>query len=242
MILLAHRCSRCRLLFGIYVEHSLDRSNAANAYSDCLRTQLSTSRGLHLAVKSATKNDVSLLVSWNPQGRDPATITPSWIWAGKGKDQLQARLQQGLTTVVLPRPAQAHTFAVNYPGFTDSVVLEPLAKLGPTELAPIIVTETYDDPAGERPSGECDNYSVYYSVCTPEKPAGWKIVNCNFSLSGNRAYGAAGAEAKEQSKSETRICWQFRLQGHSEECRGGHGNTGIQHSRAHLTVTWQHPR
>jgi hypothetical protein len=100
--------------------------NAVTAYSNCLQSQLFATRGLHLAVKSATKNDISLLVSWNPQGKDPATIDPSWIWAVKGKDKLPASLQQGLTTVVLLRPAQAHTFAVNYPGFTDAVVVEPL--------------------------------------------------------------------------------------------------------------------
>jgi hypothetical protein len=218
--------------------------NAATAYSNCLQTQLFATRGLHLAVKAATKNDISLLASWNPQGRDPATISPAWVWVGKGKDQLPKSLQQGQTTVVLPRPAQAHQFAVNYPGFTDSVVLEPLSKLPAPlpELAPVLVTEPFDDPAGERPSGECDNYSPYYPICTPEKPANWKIVNCQFSLTGNRAFGGPGAQANETSHSEARVCWQFRLQGHSEECRGGHGNTGIQHSRAHLTCTWQHPK
>lgn len=218
--------------------------NSTTAYSSCLQTQLFATRGLHIAVKAATKVDISLIVSWNPQGKDPASINPRWIWAGKDKAQLPNFLQQGQTTVVLLRPGQARQFAVNYPGFTDSVVLEPLSKL-PTplpELAPVLVTETYDDPAGERPSGECDNYSPYYSISTPEKPADWKIVSCQFSLTGDRAFGGPGAQANELSRSETRLDWRFRLQGHSEECRGGHGNTGIQHSRAHLTCTWQHPK
>jgi hypothetical protein len=217
--------------------------NAASAYSSCLQTQLFATRGLHLGVKAATKNDISILVSWNPQGRDPATINPAWVWSGKGRDQFPKSLQQGQTTVMLPRPTQAHQFAVNYPGFTDSVVLEPLSKL-PTplpEIAPILVTERFDDPSGNRASGECDNYSDYFSICTPEKPATWKIVNCQFSLTGDRAFGGPGAQAEEQSHSETRVCWKFRLQGHSEQC-GGHGNTGIQHSTAHLTCTWQHPK
>lgn len=108
--------------------------NAATAYSACLHSQLFATRGLHLAVTTATKNDISLLVSWNPQGKDFATINPSWIWAVKGKDKLPTSLQQGLTTVVLLRPAQVYTFAVNYPGFTDAIVVEPLAVL--PELKP----------------------------------------------------------------------------------------------------------
>jgi len=185
--------------------------NAVTAYSECLKTQLFATRGLHIAVKAATMNDISLLASWNPQGRDPATITPQWIWHGKGRDQLPKTLQQGQTTLILPRPTEAHQFGVNYPGFTDSVVLEPLSKL-PTplpELAPVIVTETFNDPAGERPSGELDNYSVYYPICTPEKPAGWKIVSCTFSLSGDRGYGGPGAQANETSHSETRFVGNF---------------------------------
>ena len=50
--------------------------SGANAYSDCLRTQLFNGRGLHLAVSSATKTDISLLISWNPQGNDPPAIAP----------------------------------------------------------------------------------------------------------------------------------------------------------------------
>jgi hypothetical protein len=112
------------------------------------------------------------------------------------------------------------------------VVLEPLSKLPSPlpQLAPVIVSEVYDDPAVERPSGEMDNYSFWYTICTAEKPAGWTIVNSTFSLSGDRGYGGPGAQASELSRSETRDCWQFRLQGHSEE--RGHGNTGIHFSRA----------
>jgi hypothetical protein len=216
--------------------------NGGNAYRECLQTQLFSARGVHVAVVSATKNDISLLVSWSPQGKgDPPEVTVKWLWAGEGKNLLPTHLVQGTTSAILPRPADVHTLAVNYPGFTSSVVLEPLAKLPQPlpELQPVLVTETYDDTQ-ERSSGECDNYSTWYAICTPEKPAGWKIVNVTFSLTGDRGWGGPGAQANVQSQSETRACWQFRLQGHSEQC-GNHGNTGIQYSRAHLTVTWQHP-
>jgi hypothetical protein len=216
--------------------------NGATAYAECLRTQLFNSRGLHLAVSSATKSDVSLLVSWNPQGKDPATVTPKWVWAGKGKEQLPAHLTQGVTTLVLPRPTQVHTFAVNYPGFTDSVVLEPLAKLPEPlpELAPVLVNESYNDPH-EFASGECDNYGDFHNLCSPDKPTGWSIVSFSYSLTGDRACGGPGADCQVESKTDTRVCIKFRMQGHSEQCHG-HGNTGIQHSTGHLAVTWKHPK
>jgi len=213
--------------------------SGASAYSECLHTQLFNGRGLHLAVSSATKTDISLLVSWNPQGNDPSAIAPKWLWEGKGKEQLPAHVQQGLTTVVLPRPVVVHTFAVNYPGFTDSVVLEPLSKLPPLpQPLPLVTTkETYKTK--EQPSGRCADYSGWYDLCSDPKPAGWTIVAENFQLYGNRSCTSGWAECQKSADTPSRVCYQFRMQGHSEEC-GHSGNTGIQYSHGELAVTWQH--
>jgi hypothetical protein len=60
-------------------------ANSPGAYSECLKAQVLAARGLHLAVTSATKSDIAIVVRWNPQGADPATISPTWRWAGPGK-------------------------------------------------------------------------------------------------------------------------------------------------------------
>jgi len=213
--------------------------NAPSSYLECLRAQIFAGRGLHLAVKSATKTDISLLISWNPQGNDPSTISPKWLWQSHDGSHLPTRVQQGLTTLIIPRPEEQRTFAVNYPGFTDSVVLEPLSKLPSLPLpAPLVnTTETYN--SDEAASGACKDYGAWTSVCSPDKPEGWTIVLQTFQLTGDRA-GCAHAECGLVSPATaTKVCYHFRTQGHKEECKH-RGNTGIHYSRGVLTVVWAH--
>jgi hypothetical protein len=119
--------------------------NSPGAYHDCLEAQVFASRGLHIAVKVATSTDITLLVKWNPQGSDSANIPLTWNWQGTSASQLPKTVQQGETTVVVTRPKQERSLAANYMGFSDSVILEPLAKLPPLPpLAPTWHTEDKD--------------------------------------------------------------------------------------------------
>jgi hypothetical protein len=216
-------------------------AQAGSLYKDCLNSQVFVSRGLHMAAISATSTEVSLLVSWNPTGNDPAKVAPKWTWRSKGAEALPRELTQGLTTVIVPRPTQVHTLVVNYPGFTSSVVIEPLAELPPLPkiVEKVATNTTCQSP--EQPSGRCGDYSGWYELCSDPQPVGWEAVSDNFQLVGNRSCTSGWAECRRSVNTPTRICWQFRMQGHSEEC-GHSGNTGIQYSKGILAVTWLHPK
>jgi hypothetical protein len=213
--------------------------NSPGAYEECLKAQVFAARGLHMAVKFATKSDISLVVKWNPQGSDPANIPVTWNWQGASAAPLPKSIQQGDTIVVVQRPKQERTLALNYKGFSDSVVLEPLEKLPPLPPTKPLVntTEVYwsDDTA----SGACKDFGAWATVCSPDKPEGWTIVTQVFELTGDRA-GCAYAECSTVSApTPTKACYHFRTQGHDEEC-GHSGNTGIHYSKGKLTVVWAH--
>jgi hypothetical protein len=195
-----------------------------------------------MAAIAATETEVSLLVSWNPTGPDPAKIRPIWTWRSTGIENLPKELTQGLMTVVVPRPKQVHTLIVNYPGFTSSVVIEPLAKLPPLPKVVEKVAENKVCRSPEQPSGRCHDYSAWYELCSDPQAPDWQIVSDSFQLVGNRSCTSGWAECRKSVNTATRVCWQFRMQGHQEECDQGHGNTGIQHSTGVLTTTWLHPK
>jgi hypothetical protein len=103
---------------------------------------------------------------------------------------------------------------------------------------PFVMT-TIPKPSREMPSGACGAYSGWYELCSDSQPADWRIAASSFELSGNRACTTGFAECKKTVDTPAKICYEFRLQGHNEEC-GHSGNTGIQYSTGHLSVTWQH--
>jgi hypothetical protein len=96
--------------------------------------------------------------------------------------------------------------------------------------------ETYR--SDELPSGNCKDFSGWYSLCSPDNPEGWTIVSQVFQLIGDRSC-SGWANCEVVSKTPTKICYRFRMQGHDEEC-GHSGNTGIHYSRGQLDVVWQH--
>jgi hypothetical protein len=214
-------------------------ANSPNLYTECLKTQVLSGRGVHLAIESATKSDISILVSWNPMMGDPPSITPHWIYRGD-RSMLPSMLKQGFTTVVVPRPRLQQTFAVNYPGATGSVTLEPLVKL--PILPPVLPFVTSVEPyrTKELASGQCKDFGGWMEVCSPDKPTDWTIASSSFALIGNRTACGAFSNCKNTTSSLTKVCWEFQTQGHDEECRMGHGNTGIQYTAGVLTVTWAH--
>lgn len=88
-------------------------------------------------------------------------------------------------------------------------------------------------------SGACEGFGGWGSVCSADKPTGWKIASHSFALDGDRACGAY-SECSQETANSAKVCYNFRTQGHNEEC-GHSGNTGIHYTKGVLTVTWLHP-
>jgi hypothetical protein len=128
--------------------------------------------------------------------------------------------------------------AAKTPSSQDMAVPSPGAINSPR--TPVLVTTTIQKSSREMPSGACDGYSTWYELCSDSQAADWQIVAENFQLRGNRSCTTGNAECRKSIDTPTKVCYEFRLQGHSEEC-GHSGNTGIQYSTGNLSVTWQHP-
>lgn len=101
---------------------------------------------------------------------------------------------------------------------------------------PLVVTaETYR--SDNLPSGHCKDFSGMYNLCSDAKPDGWTIVSQRFQLTRDRACNAWSTCAQTVN-TPTQVCYQFRMQGHDEEC-GHSGSTGIHLSMGVLDVVWQ---
>jgi hypothetical protein len=215
--------------------------NSPNAYSECLRTQVLSLGGLHLTVKSATASDIVLVATWRPEGKNaPLTIQPQWTWLNASTTNLPKQLTSGQTTVVVQRPKQQKTLAVNYPGFGDSVTLDPLppALKPPAEVKMVVTTETY---SREVASGQCKDFGANQTVESETKPETWTIVHSEFHVGGADRSCGAYTNCTQTVGTAHKVTWVFNTQGHNEEC-GSHGNTGIHNSTGTLTVVWQHPQ
>lgn len=73
--------------------------NGANAYTECIKAKKFSQHGLKLAVKSATQNEVSVLVNWTPRGKQ-TNARPQWFWDAEGSTRLPKTLVAGEKTVV----------------------------------------------------------------------------------------------------------------------------------------------
>jgi hypothetical protein len=85
-----------------------------------------------------------------------------------------------------------------------------------TESSPVAVPkeEVFVVSSGPLLSGAGKSFSSPYPLCA-DAPAGYKITKAEFRLVGDRSCGG-WAECAEVSRTETRVCYQFRLQGHDE--------------------------
>lgn len=113
------------------------------------------------------------------------------------------------------------------------------ATPSPTPASAQYEVKTYS--SGGRPSGQSDQFSEWYELCNDPEPAGWTIETSSFVLTGDRQCNA-WSECKLTQNTPTKVCWQFRMQGHSEQAGGlfNHGNTGVQFSTGNLRVVWKH--
>jgi hypothetical protein len=82
-------------------------------------------------------------------------------------------------------------------------------------------------------SGACKDFGAWATICTPDKPQGWSIIDQHFDLTGDRA-GCAYARCEPLGTiSATKACYRFQSQGHDEGC-GHSGNTGIHYPKGVL--------
>ena len=94
--------------------------------------------------------------------------------------------------------------------------------------------------SGAKASGPGASFSQWYELCNDPQPPGWQIAEASFTLTGDRQCNA-WSECKQLDTGDPRkICWQFRMQGHSEQTGlFAQGNTGIQFSTGILNILWK---
>ncbi len=94
--------------------------------------------------------------------------------------------------------------------------------------------------SGSKPSGPGAAFSQWYELCNDPQPPGWEVSESSFTLTGDRQCNA-WSECRQTSNGPAKVCWQFRMQGHSEQTGGffNQGNTGIQFSTGILSVLWK---
>ena len=104
----------------------------------------------------------------------------------------------------------------------------------PIASAPSRVSDVAVFSSGARESGSMSNFSQWYELCSGKLPPGSIIEQAAFTLSGDRSCGA-WAECREKERTPTRVCWEFRMQGHNEWLPPGQarseGQMRVQFSR-----------
>ena len=108
------------------------------------------------------------------------------------------------------------------------VYLRP--TVAPPPPTPQQIVRTYS--SGPRASGSRRNFSDWYEQCSLPEP-GYKVETSEFVLQGDRACGA-WSECQLASRTDDRVCYRFRMQGHDEWLF----NSGQANSEGILKVTW----
>ncbi len=211
--------------------------NAANAYSECLKAKVFNQPGLHLAVKAATKNQVSIQIVWTAIGDEPRNAAPEWSWKGASFSSLPKSVPSGSRIVVLPRPKDQQILAANFKGHADQLVIDPYPP-PPTKATyrPEVTSEEYRSP---EIIGWGKNWSAPYALCTPQKPADWTIVRIyDFHLESATERGSCGAYTTcggTNTDTLTHACRIVQVQGHDENRFDGYGK-----AVAVFHVEWKH--
>jgi hypothetical protein len=212
--------------------------NAANAYSECLKARVFNQPGFHIAVKAATRTQVSVVVGWTPTGPEARNATPEWSWEGAKFASLPKTVPSGTHIVILPRPDSQEMLAVNFGGHADSLVIDPLPK--PPIDAGIHYEETTEDYRSPEISGWGDRWSSPFALCTTEKPAGWTIVRFyDFHLESTTERGTCGYYTTctgAEGDTATHMCRVIAVQGHNENRFDGYGK-----AIAVFQIVWRHP-
>jgi hypothetical protein len=140
---------------------------------------------------------------------------------------------QGRCTFTLSGPLHGTMAVVQAikPGYKSSTFLNPIPvnqgeitlRLEPTSppppqpstSSPTRLVETLSFSSDPKASGSMKNFSQWYALCSAQLPKGAAVESVAFSLSGDRSCGA-WAECREKERSNDRVCWEFRLQGHDD--------------------------
>lgn len=141
--------------------------------------------------------------------------------------------------VVLPRPKIQKTLAVNFKGYSDSLIVEPLPVLEKPITQIIKYIETTEIYNSEEITGWGTNFSAPNILCTPENPAGWTIVKVTHFLKSGRERGICGSYTTctgSGTDNATRACRAVTVQGHTNNKFSGYGT-----ATSHLQVTWKRP-
>lgn len=211
------------------VLHTRLDPHAPGAYKACIEQKR---KGLHIAVRSATANEVTIYISWSPVGPVPSQALPKWSFAGDDAAKLPRKLDPGDHVVVLKRPAAQTTLAVNFAGYEDSVVLQPLP------ISRIRYVETTEAYVSEEITGWGTNFSAPRILCTPERQ-GWTILKVEHFLQSKTERNICNAwttcSGRDQD-SPTRACRAVSVQGHTGNKFSGYGT-----ATSHLLVTWKRP-
>ena len=121
------------------------------------------------------------------------------------------------------------------------LVLEPDTITKPVSAVLPEVSKIYR--SGPKPSGAGKDFSAWWSQCSEAPPAdGYVIESEHFELVGDRQCGA-WSECRLASRTPTKVCYEFRMQGHDEwmgplRALIPNGSAGQALSEGILSVIW----
>jgi hypothetical protein len=195
-------------------------------------------------VEAKHTGDFGLVRFQVPREHRKEQVTPQFQLLGysliNGRNPDKLNLDRGETNAIfilktnvqLAAPTTAVSPTVVSPGIPSPTV--PSATPAPSTLE----RKTYT--SGSTPSGAGAAFSEWYQLCSDPEPNAWTIAESSFSLTGDRQCNA-WSECRQTVNEPTKVCWQFRMQGHSEQTGIlRQGNTGIQFSTGVLSVVWKH--
>src|SRR2546428_8774495 len=97
-----------------------------SVYRDCILNEVFHENGLHAAIVSSTKSDISILVKWFVPGQASAAQV-KWDPDTVGGKKVDNKIPQGMQTLRVLRPKNQIALVGNYNGYTTgSIVLEPV--------------------------------------------------------------------------------------------------------------------
>ena len=214
-------------------------ANGTNAYVECIRAKKFAQGGLHLAVRSATKSEVTVWAMWRPTGNE-GVAKPEWTWNADGAKVLPGDLLAGERVIVLPRPKDQRVLAVNFAGHADSLVVEPYPELPALISKPVEYVEELIQTRGPQVQSFGGGFSRTSTVCTPEKPEGWtivKVVDRLESDTGRTICNSWTTCSGTEADTSRRACRSYSVQGYRKGEYGGYGRATMV-----LDVTWRHPK
>jgi hypothetical protein len=156
-----------------------------------------------------------------------------------------------LKKIVASGPVNADAPVVHFNNPIEQEQAEHLAQVQPAN--PAVLPAPQENPplpdrteiyrSGPQISGPGKEFSQWYTLCSGDIPGpGYTVKSSTFQLAGDRQCGA-WAVCQKTTDEPTRVCWQFKLQGHDEQIGLFHGfipngQSGRAFSEGILSVLW----